>query len=335
MPTAAQVGGAAGHHGAARPRRNVNDRVAAGDRGEDRDDHSQITTGVGGRLHGTTAADVGAEAAGVVSDVPQSTFIGAPIAPADWRHCYRRNGARTPYCHPWRTLDRCGSVLDWDITATSAMSGQTLHLVVYRRGRAGDRDRCCGRKLSMRPLFSRRQLQRRRRSSLTGVVGVLFPSTLAGNDHAVRLPRSDDGIRLLRRVRQLRVFVRCRHRVRRQRRRSRPTRSARRLQQPCWAPPTATAGLPADLLEGFVMPTTTSSYDGLTLEWRIVDNGDGTGTRTTYHADGTVDTVEQLTGLPIPPPPEPDPLTDPQAQLAAQQALIDELLAALGGGGNG
>ena len=68
---------------------------------------------------------------------------------------------------------------------------------------------------------------------------------------------------------------------------------------------------------------------------RIVDNGDGTGTRTTFHPDGTVDTVEQLTGLPIPPPPEPDPMADMQAQLAAQQALIDELLAALGGGGNG
>ena len=68
---------------------------------------------------------------------------------------------------------------------------------------------------------------------------------------------------------------------------------------------------------------------------RIVDNLDGTGTRTTYLPDGTVDTVEQLTGLPIPPPPEPDPLVDLQDQLAAQQALIDELLAALGGGGNG
>ena len=71
---------------------------------------------------------------------------------------------------------------------------------------------------------------------------------------------------------------------------------------------------------------------------QVVDNGDGTGTRTTFHADGTVDTVEQLTGLPIPPPPEPDPMADMQAQLAAQQdqlaaqqALIDELLAALGG----
>ena len=68
---------------------------------------------------------------------------------------------------------------------------------------------------------------------------------------------------------------------------------------------------------------------------QTVDHGDGTGTRTTFHPDGTVDTVEQLTGLPIPPPPEPDPLMDLQAQVAAQQALIDELLAALGGGGNG
>ena len=33
--------------------------------------------------------------------------------------------------------------------------------------------------------------------------------------------------------------------------------------------------------------------------------------------------------------PPPDPLVDLQAQLAAQQALIDELLTALGGGGNG
>ena len=74
--------------------------------------------------------------------------------------------------------------------------------------------------------------------------------------------------------------------------------------------------------------------DGVLIE-RTVDHGDGTGTRTTFHADGTVDTVEQLTGLPIPPPPEPDPLVDLQDQLAAQQALIDELLAALGGGGNG
>jgi len=74
--------------------------------------------------------------------------------------------------------------------------------------------------------------------------------------------------------------------------------------------------------------------NGVLIE-QTVDNGDGTGTRTTYDADGNVTSVEQLTGLPIPPPPEPDPLADMQAQLAAQQALIDELLAALGGGGNG
>ena len=46
-----------------------------------------------------------------------------------------------------------------------------------------------------------------------------------------------------------------------------------------------------------------SSYrlDG-SLEWREVDNGNGTGTRTTYHQNGSVDSVEQLTGLPIPEP---------------------------------
>ena len=89
------------------------------------------------------------------------------------------------------------------------------------------------------------------------------------------------------------------------------------------------------------MMNTSTFADGVLIE-QTVDNGDGTGTRTTFHPDGTVDTVEQLTGLPIPPPPEPDPLADMQAQLAAQQdqlaaqqALIDELLAALGGGGNG
>ena len=64
---------------------------------------------------------------------------------------------------------------------------------------------------------------------------------------------------------------------------------------------------------------------------QTVDNLDGTGTRTTFHPDGNVTSVEQLTGLPIPPPPEPDPLVDLQDQLAAQQALIDELLTALGG----
>ena len=82
------------------------------------------------------------------------------------------------------------------------------------------------------------------------------------------------------------------------------------------------------------MMNTSTFADGVLIE-QTVDSGDGTGTRTTFHPDGTVDTVEQLTGLPIPPPPEPDPMADMQAQLAAQQdqlaaqqALIDELLAA-------
>ena len=57
---------------------------------------------------------------------------------------------------------------------------------------------------------------------------------------------------------------------------------------------------------------------------QTIDNGDGTGTRTTFLADGTVDTIEQLSGLPIPPPPEPDPM-------AEMQATIDALLDALGG----
>lgn len=51
------------------------------------------------------------------------------------------------------------------------------------------------------------------------------------------------------------------------------------------------------------------------------DNGDGTGTRTTYTPDGTVDTVEQLTGLPIPEPEPVDPLTTLLARLADARSL--------------
>lgn len=40
-------------------------------------------------------------------------------------------------------------------------------------------------------------------------------------------------------------------------------------------------------------------YDHGVLVESTVDNGDGTGTRTTYHADGTVASTEALTGLPI------------------------------------
>jgi hypothetical protein len=71
------------------------------------------------------------------------------------------------------------------------------------------------------------------------------------------------------------------------------------------------------------MNTTSHDGNGNIVE-QTVDNGDGTGTRTTFNADGTVDTVEQLTGLPIPEPEPPDPI-------AEMQATIDALLDALGG----
>ena len=63
--------------------------------------------------------------------------------------------------------------------------------------------------------------------------------------------------------------------------------------------------------------------NGVLIE-QTVDNLDGTGTRTTYLPDGTVESVEQLSGLPIPEPPPPDPI-------AEMQATIDALLDALGG----
>ena len=57
------------------------------------------------------------------------------------------------------------------------------------------------------------------------------------------------------------------------------------------------------------------SYDDLNVQTGVrtqtVDNGDGTGTRTTYDADGNVTSVEQLTGLPVVVVPLPtDPLLD-------------------------
>ena len=44
---------------------------------------------------------------------------------------------------------------------------------------------------------------------------------------------------------------------------------------------------------------------------QAIDNGDGTGTRTTFDADGNVTSVEQLTGLAVVVVPLPtDPLLD-------------------------
>jgi hypothetical protein len=57
-------------------------------------------------------------------------------------------------------------------------------------------------------------------------------------------------------------------------------------------------------------------YDEGVLVESTVDNGDGTGTKTTYNADGTVDSVEALTDLPLSAD-SPDPLY----QLV--QAIVD------------
>jgi YD repeat-containing protein len=60
--------------------------------------------------------------------------------------------------------------------------------------------------------------------------------------------------------------------------------------------------------------------DGNIVE-QTVDNGDGTGTRTVYDADGNPETVEQLTGLPTPEPEPVDPLTTLLARLADARSL--------------
>ena len=92
-------------------------------------------------------------------------------------------------------------------------------------------------------------------------------------------------------------------------------------------------------------------YDINGLVETVEDNGDGTGTRTSYDEHGNETSVEQVTGLPIPEPvTEPtDPvallvsaLRDPLADLTPssasttvrtailnQRAALDELLAVL------
>jgi len=75
--------------------------------------------------------------------------------------------------------------------------------------------------------------------------------------------------------------------------------------------------------------------DGNIVE-QTVDNGDGTGTRTTFDADGNVTSVEQLTGLPIPVAPEPtaeERLATLIAALTDAQSLeeIRDAAAAAGG----
>jgi len=54
----------------------------------------------------------------------------------------------------------------------------------------------------------------------------------------------------------------------------------------------------------------------------LVDNGDGTGTRTHYAPDGTVTSTEAVTGLPIPVPDQDARIADLEARLDAALALI-------------
>lgn len=70
-------------------------------------------------------------------------------------------------------------------------------------------------------------------------------------------------------------------------------------------------------------------HDGILVE-RTVDNGDGTGTRTTFLPDGTVDVVEELSGLPIPEP-DPEPAVGLAAQVETLTAQVDALLTAQAG----
>ena len=70
---------------------------------------------------------------------------------------------------------------------------------------------------------------------------------------------------------------------------------------------------------------------------QTVDNGDGTGTRQTFDSDGNVTATEQLTGLPIPVPPEPtaeERLTTLLAALTDAQSLEEIRDAAAAAGGN-
>ena len=77
----------------------------------------------------------------------------------------------------------------------------------------------------------------------------------------------------------------------------------------------------------------TSSFErwlnGVLIERTVTqDNGDGTGTRTTYDPQGSVTATEALTGLPIP---EPTPLS-PEERIAALEADLAAALELLNGG---
>lgn len=52
---------------------------------------------------------------------------------------------------------------------------------------------------------------------------------------------------------------------------------------------------------------------------RVIDNGDGTGTRVAYDIYGNVESVEDLTGLPVA-----APVVDPAAPFAAAREAVSK-----------
>lgn len=71
------------------------------------------------------------------------------------------------------------------------------------------------------------------------------------------------------------------------------------------------------------MTVTPTILDGVLLS-TLQDNGDGTGTRTHFAADGTVTSTEPVTGLPIPVPVQ-------DARIAVLEARLDAALALIAG----
>ena len=62
--------------------------------------------------------------------------------------------------------------------------------------------------------------------------------------------------------------------------------------------------------------------DGVTLLRRVVNNGDGTGSITVYAPDGSVEFVEELTGLDYVPPFEPLDATGALATLLVVEGVL-------------
>lgn len=65
----------------------------------------------------------------------------------------------------------------------------------------------------------------------------------------------------------------------------------------------------------------TFDSDGRLVE-AFTDNGDGTGTRTTYAADGTVEAIETVSGLPVIPPYPPLDATGALATLLVVEGVL-------------